>query len=107
MVEYDENGKPIPDGRIIVEIARELAEFWDGSDEPRQNQIFWFKDIDARVENPNGLLIRFPRDRGERANTMQFIPWHSILAWEVRMNSSEYVDAARAWEAEHGSSRSR
>lgn len=107
MVEYRDNGEPIPDGRVTVEISLELAYVWDPGNrywnnytppyEPKQTYVFEFKDVRSLREDPNYFVIGFPLDRGDRANTLLKIPWSQILSIQVNCNSSEYVAEAREW----------
>jgi hypothetical protein len=102
VIQYRENGEPIPDGRITIEISRALAEVWDPVTDgpplyktPEQTYVFEFKDISFLREGQYCFSIIFPSDRGERANTRLQIPWGQILSIQVDKNSDEYASEMR------------
>jgi hypothetical protein len=102
MIERRDDGSPVPDGRVTIEIARGLADVWDPCVPdvpplykiPQQTYVWDFKDINFLRETVMFFCIVFPKT-GERANTILRIPWGQILAIQVDKNSDEYAEAAR------------
>lgn len=103
-MEYFEDGSPCPDGRLTVEISHALAQVWDPQTQgpplyknPQQTYVYPFKDMKFIRETNQCLVIVFPNDRGDRANSRLQIPWSQVLSVQVDGNSAEYVQAAREW----------
>jgi hypothetical protein len=108
MIEYKDSGEPIPDGRLVVTVSRELANAWDPRSEgfehlAEDTYTYWFKEIRSHMRLDGCFLINFADDHPERANTRLEIPLVHILAIEVHMNSRMVIDARRTWKALNGS----
>lgn len=109
MVEYRDDGEPIPDGRITIEISEALARVWDPISEgpplyknPQQTYVYEMANVRGFREEPMYMVVQY---RHEDPDTPSFIkiPWAQILCVEVRGNSDEYVKAAREFNDREGS----
>jgi hypothetical protein len=85
MIEYDDNGMPLPDGHIKLEFIRTA---------PIVEMTYPFKDLDVLEINEMGIAVRY-KDR-RRAH-----PWGSIWSYDHVFNSDEYVAKLKVYQDTH------